>query len=134
MLLFYIPLVSAKINPVPETILVEGGSAIEYPSTQSVEIIALMNGLFYNCTVMLVDLFMIENLTNYPHRFKRGYYMKTAVDLIKIAGRSGDQEICHIGSRIKIRVEKCKLKRTAKGIPKALNCRFSLRRLFEQLS
>ena len=79
------------INPDAQTILITEGDIIFYPvDAEPVEVSALKN-LFYTCTIMPGDIFEILSFTNYDDG-------TSGINIKKIEGAPGDQEICHRGS------------------------------------
>ena len=98
------------INPDAQTFLVRRGDSISYPiSAKLVEVSALMNGLFYNCTIMPGDSFKVLFVTNYDSG-------KSKIVIQKIKGAPGDWEICHRGSLTNI-LGVNRLSKTKKGFP-----------------
>ena len=75
-------------------IQVEKWDIITYPlDAEAVEVEAIMNSLYYRCTIMPGDSLQISSISNISDRRSR-------IAVRKIDGASGNQEICHLGSTI----------------------------------
>ena len=100
------------INPDAQTILVTEGDSISYPlDAEPVEVSALKN-LFYTCTIMPGDIFEISSFTNYDDG-------TSGINIKKIEGAPGDQEVCHRGSSTSILGIHQRIK-TKEGFPQSV--------------
>lgn len=102
------------VTPEVKTIQVERGDHVTYPQdAEPVEVEALMNGLFYSCTVMPGDSFEIGSIHNRSNGISE-------ISIWKIEGKPGDQKICHVGSAIYHVTGTYETIKTKEGFPKII--------------
>ena len=116
--LFCVQLSAKGEAPVSETIPVKKWDTVKYPTdAEPVVVEALINGLFYHCTVVPGDSFEITKISDHSDG-------SSQIVITKTEGTPGDQEICHIGSSIYHITGTYKIIKTKDGLPQNITQMF----------